>query len=132
MEILLSFAQEKEDIILYHMLRNVETPIFWIDVGANDPVGGSVTKFFSCRNGYGINIEPQKDLVEKLKQDRPRDLNLAVGASNKKGTLRLYGSGGLASFDSENPYVKDANAYDVPVMTLAEICEQYVSVTENL
>ena len=127
MEILLSFAQEREDIILYHMLRNIDPEkIFWIDVGANDPVDISVTKFFSCRGGHGINIEPQRDLIEKLNQDRPKDLNLEVGVSNKRGTLKLHGHGSGASFDSENPYVKDADTYDIPVMTLAEICEQYL------
>lgn len=52
MEYLLSFSHEKtmEDIILYHVLKP-ETNIFWIDVGANDPVFDSVTKFFSVRGG---------------------------------------------------------------------------------
>lgn len=51
MDILLSFSQECEDIILHHMLRDVKEPIRWIDVGANDPIDISVTKFFSLRGG---------------------------------------------------------------------------------
>lgn len=48
MEYLLSFSHEKnvEDIILYHVLGR-KLDVFWIDVGANDPVFSSVTKFFS-------------------------------------------------------------------------------------
>ena len=47
MEYLLSFSHEKnmEDVILYHALKRKD--IFWIDVGANDPVFSSVSKFFS-------------------------------------------------------------------------------------
>lgn len=53
MEYLLSFSNEKnmEDIILYHALKT-KSEIFWIDVGANDPVFDSVTKFFSCGGGW--------------------------------------------------------------------------------
>ena len=51
MKILMSFAQEKEDIILYQLLQNINEPIRWIDVGANDPIDISVTKFFSVRGG---------------------------------------------------------------------------------
>lgn len=47
MEYLLSYSHEKnmEDIILYHALGK-KTNLFWIDVGANDPVFVSVTNFF--------------------------------------------------------------------------------------
>ncbi|MCR5346927.1 MAG: FkbM family methyltransferase [Fretibacterium sp.] len=126
-EILLSFAEEREDIILYHMLHNVKDPVYWIDVGANHPVEGSVTKFFSDRGGWGINIEPQDVLIGELYADRPRDINLSVGISNEPGELRLYGSWGRASFDPNGPgpgYAGDGIV--VPVVTLAEVCKKYV------
>ena len=52
MEYLISFSTEKEDIILYHVLKAVKK-VFGVDVGANDPIYGSVTKFFSIRGGWG-------------------------------------------------------------------------------
>ena len=50
MEYLLTFAQDDEDLILYHVLRDIKITR-WIDVGANDPINASVTKFFSMRGG---------------------------------------------------------------------------------
>ncbi len=50
MEYLLIFSQDDEDLILYHVLKNIEK-ICWIDAGANHPVHASVTKFFSLRGG---------------------------------------------------------------------------------
>ena len=50
MEYLMIFSQDDEDLILYHVLKNV-SKIRWIDVGANDPVYASVTKFFSMWGG---------------------------------------------------------------------------------
>lgn len=71
MEYLLSFAQEREDIVLYHLLKNVNAPIRYIDVGANDPISISVTKFFYDRGASGINIEPQKEHISRLKKRPP-------------------------------------------------------------
>lgn len=124
MEILLSFAQEQEDIILYHMLKNVDGPIRYIDVGANDPVYLSVTKFFANRGGKGVNVEPQHGYIEKLDLDRPKDINIEAGISNKPGTLELYGDGTGATFDSK--LVQAEAAHQVPVITLESLCKQYI------
>lgn len=56
MDILMSFSQDYEDIILYHMLKNVSSEIHWIDVGANDPVKISVTKLFSSGGGMELTL----------------------------------------------------------------------------
>lgn len=40
-----SFAPEYEDIIIHAILGDISSG-FYIDVGANDPVSWSVTKFF--------------------------------------------------------------------------------------
>ncbi len=124
MDALMSFSQDSEDIILYHMLKNVDSKIHWIDVGANDPVKISVTKFFSSGGGYGINIEPQAQLLDRLKKDRPKDINLGAGISNKEGRLKLHGQGVFASFDENNGWVGKEEAYEVPVTTLAKVCEK--------
>lgn len=123
---LISFAQDREDIILYHLLRDVPEPIRWIDVGANDPVHISVTKFFSVRGGSGVNIEPQMSCYERLCNDRPADINLNAGISNESGTLTLFGTGEMATFDAADPA---ALGVSVPVMTLTSVCEQYPEIS---
>lgn len=128
MEYLLSFANEndKEDIILYHMLKGIDK-VFWIDVGAFDPILCSVTKFFSQRGGSGINIEPQENYARKYAEDRPNDITLNCGAGSPDdamgGVLRLYGNNGLASFK----YSKGKEYSEVPIRTLKDICMEYVS-----
>lgn len=127
MEYLLSFAgKQREDIILYHLLKNVNMPIRYVDVGANDPVSGSVTKFFFERGGSGINIEPQRKYIDMIKKDRPRDINLEVGISDKAGELTLYGYGGLATFDHDSQLVDQEMTHVVPVVTLSDVFNRYI------
>ncbi len=126
MEVLLSFAQEKEDIILYEMLKDVKEPICWVDVGANDPVVISVTKFFSNMGGYGINIEPQHEMIVKLIEDRPRDINIEAGIGNSRGELVLYGEGTGAGFDANCDITKSGKKRIVPIITLKDVFEEHI------
>jgi FkbM family methyltransferase len=70
-----------EDFLLHIFLQDVEIG-FYVDVGANDPWHLSVTKNFYDRGWSGINIEPLEDKFLDLCQDRPRDINLNLGAGN--------------------------------------------------
>lgn len=132
MEYLLSHAEYREDIVLYHLLKNVNEPIHYVDVGANDPVIHSVTKFFYDRGASGINIEPQKKYFDSLNKDRPRDVNLTVGISDKAGELTLYSGDALASFDPDNPIVRKNMAYSVPVVTLSDVFDKNVLKDEDI
>lgn len=125
-EKIVSYSQDYEDIILYHVLKDIEK-IFWIDVGANDPVYISVTKFFSVRGGYGINIEPQRNFYERLVKDRPNDINLQLGISDRAGELTLYGDGSVATFDKKTTVADKTRSYSVKTRTLKSICDTYVS-----
>ena len=73
-----SFAQQGEDVVLWRALRH-RPPGFFIDVGAHHPVGSSVTKIFSNAGWRGVNIEPLASLIPLFDEDRPNDINLAVG-----------------------------------------------------
>lgn len=127
MEYLLSFSHEKnmEDIILYHVLGR-KTDIFWIDVGANDPVFSSVTKFSSTGGGHGINIEPQPLYASKYESDRPRDINLTIGISDAHGKMKLYGKGESATFEKDNKNIRGIGTQTVSVWTLKEVCDKYI------
>ena len=74
-----SYAQNYEDVTLLRALGDVASG-FYIDVGANDPRFDSVTRAFYERGWHGINIEPVPHWHERLRSDRPRDLNLRVAA----------------------------------------------------
>jgi FkbM family methyltransferase len=85
----ISYAQNNEDIILWRALKSIKNG-FYIDVGANHPINDSITKLFYENGWRGINIEPVKDMFEKLKDDRPEDINLdcLIGSENK--TINFY------------------------------------------
>lgn len=104
MNIITSYAQNREDIILEAFLSKISRG-FYVDVGAADPVKDSVTKYFYDKGWSGINIEPNQQLFEKLEKARPRDINIHAGASVKSGkqTLRIYSGKnyGLATFSGE-------------------------------
>ncbi len=68
-----------------------------------------------------------------LAADRPRDINLPVGLSNREGTLAFYevpAGPGLSTFSSEQAEDHRRAGFElvehrIPVTTLAHICEQY-------
>ncbi len=133
-ERVISYAQDNEDIILYHVLKDIND-IFYIDVGANDPLFISVTKLlYDYKNARGINIEPQLDLIKILQQERNRDVNLCVALGDKEMNAQLnisscigseWGRGELSSI-SRKINEKDTTI-DIPVKTLKSICKEYVN-----
>ena len=124
MECLISFAQGQQDIILAHALSDiVPSDVFWIDVGANDPVNISVTLLFYLRGGHGINIEPQLMYQKRYALLRERDINLPVGIGETEGTLVLHGSGDTATMTDE---YAGRGSIKVKVTTLTKIFQDYV------
>ncbi len=97
-----SYAQNFEDIKLFGYFHLLTEPGFYVDVGANHELHDSVTKFFYIRGWRGINIEPQAELKQILDEQRPEDINIAVGISDKPGKLkfRKYDSDGLSTFST--------------------------------
>ena len=118
--------EEMEDVILYHVLKN-ETEIFYIDVGSNDPVNNSVTKWlYDRKNANGINIEPQRDLWELCCKERPRDINLCTGVGEKEGIETLYLQEGGSTLCSDNVILENPDKVQIEIRTIAGICEEYV------
>ena len=111
----ISYAQNREDIILAAFFEDI-TKGFYVDVGANHPDTLSVTKIFYDNGWNGINLEPNKDLYNLIIKARPRDINLNIGAADKKGELtpRQYPDGdGLSTFSkaTQKDYQKTTSTY---------------------
>lgn len=133
---MISYAQNREDVLLDRVFaRGVEG--FYIDVGANLPVEGSVTKHFYDLGWSGINIEPSST-YEQLAAARDRDVNLNVGVSDRAGTLPFFEFAPPLSTASTFSAATAAMHRDaglscverpVPVRTLADICEEHVERT---
>lgn len=130
---MISYAQNGEDVLLRRLFDD-RTTGFYIDVGAAHPEGDSVTKHFYDKGWHGINIEPVSSFVALLQKERPRDTNLELALSSRAGRLTFYdgpeGDGwstlSLEVAESRRregiPFVER----DVEVMTLADVCQQYV------
>jgi FkbM family methyltransferase len=129
----ISYAQNFEDILLARAFPN---PVgFYIDVGAADPVCHSVTKLFYDRGWRGINIEPQEEFFNRLREARSRDLNLKVAASEHSGDITLYqvpSCIGWATVSANQAHILAERGIEVvpqlmSAATLAEICAEHVS-----
>jgi FkbM family methyltransferase len=131
----ISFAQNGEDILLRRVFDG-QADGFYVDIGANDPIENSVTRLFSIAGWRGVNVEPVPSAFERLRADRPRDVNLNLGLSDRTGRMTLYGMPGIEAYSSipetfiNSPYFPtdpDAIiAHDIPVITLRDLCEQHV------
>jgi FkbM family methyltransferase len=99
--VLISYAQNFEDVMLARVFAGRNTG-FYVDVGAADPVNLSVTKWFYDLGWSGLNIEPNKQLFDRLAADRPRDINLdcGVGATVSEAQFFEPDVGELSSFDA--------------------------------
>jgi FkbM family methyltransferase len=97
---LISYAQNFEDVMLARVFAGRDNG-FYVDVGAADPINLSVTKWFYDLGWSGLNIEPNKQLFDRLAADRQRDINLdcGVGATVSEAKFFEPEVGELSSFD---------------------------------
>jgi FkbM family methyltransferase len=86
---MISYAQNYEDVMLARALADVGEG-FYVDVGAQHPINGSVTKAFQVRGWRGINIEPVERWFRLICDDRPHDINLSSPVSDLRGYMELF------------------------------------------
>ena len=131
----ITYAQNSEDVILDAYFGNVNKGTY-VDIGANHPVEDSVTKHFYEKGWRGINVEPIKELFQLLQKDRPEDINVQVGISNRRGVLQLreYANHGLSTLSSDlkGIYAKELDKKTVsykdiaiPTITLKDLFTKY-------
>jgi FkbM family methyltransferase len=128
-----TYAQNGEDVLLWRALKHVQRG-FYIDVGAQDPVVDSVTKAFYDRGWRGINIEPVQHWYGRLVEQRSRDINLCVAASDHEGELKLSESDDSGLSTANEGFARAAREHGwklrekmVPCTTLSKICAQHVA-----
>lgn len=129
---MISYAQNREDVLLHRALPQATG--FYIDVGAADPVGHSVTKYFYDAGWSGINIEPLAEFHQRLVTDRTRDVNLNVAAAEREGKVTLYEVPSCIGWATVDTVTSERHSADgvtvvprtVEAVTLASVCERYV------
>ena len=119
-----TYSQYYEDLILFYVFHDIERG-FYIDIGANDPNTLSVTKSFYLNGWNGLNIEPLPDKYNSLLINRPKDINLQIGAGKNKGnaTLYLFGPGStmIQKYSSNK-----SKLINIKIDTMSNICKKYI------
>ena len=142
----MSYAQNQEDVVLARALHPDDRGGFWVDVGAGDPVLGSVTAAFAERGWRGVNVEPLPREHARLCAARPADTNLrvALGAAAGRGKLFVEPAEQRESPDPDAPIDRGASTMvlefaeryradgqeftpiEVPIRTLAQVVAEHV------
>jgi FkbM family methyltransferase len=84
-----SHAQNGEDVRAWRALRDVEQ-VFYVEVGASDPVVDSLTVALSAEGATGVLFEADPAAAELLRQARPRDVVVAAAATSSPGVLVFH------------------------------------------
>jgi len=129
---MVSYAQDVEDVMLQRAFPR-DYRGFYIDAGASDPVQFSVTKHFYDRGWRGINIEPVSSVWGRLRDQRPRDVNLNAGLSDREGRFTFYEVASETTWSTLSAEAAEAfrgrglevRPHEIPVTTLARVCEQH-------
>ncbi|MEU5993855.1 FkbM family methyltransferase [Spirillospora sp. NPDC047418] len=103
---LIAYAGNAEDVVLMRAFADHRGG-FFVDVGAGEPVSGSLTKNLVDSQGWrGVNVEPLPERHALLQQARPRDVNLCVAVGDEPGAAGFFrvvpgrgktGGGGLST-----------------------------------
>lgn len=126
-----SFAQNGEDVVLWRALSHI-TAGRYLDVGANDPSDGSVTRAFYDRGWSGVAVEPDPAFAERFRLERPRDVVIEAVVTDVPSTSavlhRIEGTGLSTLVDDIRDFHQDAGFQSsdtrVPALSLDAVIEE--------
>jgi FkbM family methyltransferase len=115
----------------------------FMDIGAHDGISLNNTLYFEKKHNWiGINIEPIKEVYDKLIVNRPYSINLNIACSENEGTFEFINTIGYAEmlsglkddYDKRhlerlNREIKENGGHieirKVPTQRVESICEEY-------
>jgi FkbM family methyltransferase len=84
-------SQDKQDEILEKLVFKGYKNGFFVDVGAHDGITINNTLYFEKYNNWtGINIEPIKQVYDKLIINRPNNVNINCAVCNMDGETDFF------------------------------------------
>jgi len=142
----LSFSQQGEDIVLFHLLRDlmkIDHPTY-ADIGAADPIESNNTYLLHWNGGHGVLVEPNPMYQERLHLHRPHDRIVAAGIGVTDATETDYyvirGQPALNTFSldqvaflrgSTTAYVVE-RVVKMPLISINHLFEKYVGKAPDL
>ena len=142
----LSFSQQGEDIVLYHVLHEllkIATPTY-MDVGAAYPVRGNNTYLLYTTGARGVLVEPNPTLAAELRRHRPGDTIVEAGIGVNSTTAANYyvikGEPMLNTFSPEQvAHLQRGKAESVvervvtmPLLNLNRVIDEHLGRTPDL
>lgn len=125
-----SYAQNGEDVVLWRALRHIEKGRY-IEVGANSPTEGSISRPFYDRGWHGMTVEPMPAFAKMHRAERPRDLlvEAAVTATPGERVLHEIEGTGLSTLvdtisDQHRAAGWEVHDIRVPARRLDDLIEQ--------
>lgn len=102
-----SFSQAGEDklidFILFYYTNTNRKELSYIDIGSNYPIDSNNTYYFYCRNARGVLVEPNSELCEISKKERPEDIVINAGIKFNElneSTYYRFSDCGLNTFEA--------------------------------
>jgi FkbM family methyltransferase len=102
-EVLVSYAQNGEDIVLWRALRHLSEGVY-VDVGGWDPDVDSVTRLFYEAGWRGIDVEPIPEFAERFRERRPGNEVVQAVITDEpvdQVVLHRFGGTGLSTVDDQ-------------------------------
>ena len=122
----ISYSRSGEDLLLDDIFKQKSSGLY-VDVGAFHPVNYSNTFKFYLKGWTGINIDPNKEIMDLFKKTRPRDINLNIAVSENTGTRDYY----MNNFDPSMNTISETFANESSKQFGFNIAEKRTIATER-
>ncbi len=130
----ISYAQRFEDCYLMRCFPS-RSEGFYLDIGSGHPVYDNASFAFYLKGWRGVTVEPNPWLARLSRAVRPRDCHLETLVGSSVGEATFYLVEELHGFSTmieshaasaRTRFGKASRALNVPITTLAELCERHV------
>lgn len=135
----ISYSQCGEDLIMAHVFHSlgIKDP-FYVDIGAHHPKYLNNTYYFHRKGAHGVNIEPDPELFRRFQRQRPKDLNLNFGVTDRPGAekaqLHIFNHPTLNTFSREeaeriarDPKFKIVKKVSIPIININDVLDRHCS-----
>jgi FkbM family methyltransferase len=123
----LSYSRSGEDLLLDDIF-NHKSSGFYVDIGSFHPINYSNTFKFYLKGWTGINIDPNKEVMDLFKKTRSNDLNLNLAVSETAGTHDYF----MNTMDPSMNTISDTFASESSQKYGFEIAEKRVVTVKRL
>lgn len=139
----ISFSQCGEDIIMLFLAEHILhlEEIYYLDLGANDPMKFNNTYLFYKKGWHGVSVDPNSYFKKLYKSTRPDDKFVCAGVGVENSKIKFFEiePHTLSTFsEQEAKYYTSSGVHTIksienkPVHTVEKILKKYCRKKPNL